>query len=192
LVALFTAPRRMILRKPPDRNALRSDWLRASTRLSDSFIAETAAWPWRSSGTKPAPSRRRAVIPCVPGGLLRMTTSFGIRDGILARDASNNSPCPLPATPAIARISPEHTSATRLERHGEGRPPAPLRLEISSCTAPLLPAIGMGDAGTSLPTIMRASEAGVSSRGNAGASDLAVAQHGGAIADAFAPLPSRC
>ena len=68
-----------------------------------------APWPSRSSGTKAAPSRRRPVIDRLPASLPRMRTVPASACIASPDTASKNSPCPLPATPAMPITSPART-----------------------------------------------------------------------------------
>ncbi len=148
----------------------------------------TAAWPWRSSGTKPAPSRRRAVMPCGPTGFradrdrvrssdwilsrkrveefaLAIAGNAGDRQDLAGLDRQGRRPCS--GTAKGVRVRQPKDCATRAAR----RP---------CCCGPVCVTVG---------DVAADHHAGERSRRLlpriAGARDLAVAQHGGAVTDAL-------
>src|SRR5579883_3169365 len=81
------------------------------TILSESVKSGAAAWPLRSSGTKPAFKARRTAMPIAPTGEPSITMAFGSRASVSPESAAKNSDWPLPATPATPKISPPFTAA---------------------------------------------------------------------------------
>ena len=83
---------------------------RVRSAFSVSDMSGTAAWPLRSSGTQHRPRRRRPPAPMRP---TRRSVDAPCRRCATRRSpesACNSSFWPLPATPAMPRISPRRTS----------------------------------------------------------------------------------
>ena len=101
-----------------------------STAFSASEKPGTAPCPFRSSGTAASPSRRRSPIPSAPIGLPSSRIAAAA-PGVSPESASTSSFCPLPATPAIPRISPARTEK-RTSFSATSKSPAPFRLRPST------------------------------------------------------------
>ena len=69
----------------------------------------------RRSGA--APRRRRALMSCRPTAAPSTTIASAVAAVVSPESAAKNSACPLPATPAIPRISPPRT-VRRMSRSG--------------------------------------------------------------------------
>ena len=82
-----------------------------SSAFSESFMRGAVPWPSRSSGTKAAPSRRRSLTDRCPTAAPSIDDGVGIVGDARSPDsAEKSSSWPLPATPAMPRISPPCTS----------------------------------------------------------------------------------
>ena len=81
-----------------------------SSAFSDSFMRGAVPWPSRSSGTKAAPSLRRCGDREMAGGDAVDHHGAGLLASRSPDSAANNSSWPLPATPAMPRISPPFNS----------------------------------------------------------------------------------
>ncbi|CRQ32419.1 hypothetical protein PAERUG_E16_London_17_VIM_2_04_14_00309 [Pseudomonas aeruginosa] len=103
------------LRRRTNPRFTRPCWKAVSSALSARLISGTAPCPSRSAGTKAWPARRRAsgarCAPAQPPRRMRSAWARGRRTSPLSR--ASNSSWPLPATPAIPRISPLRTSRSR-------------------------------------------------------------------------------
>ena len=157
------------LTKPPLTIA-RSLVCRVRSTFSESAKPGAALCPSRSSGTKAAPSRRRAVTPSRPQGVPAMPTAPGAGARRSPERASNSSDCPFPATPAIATTSPARTSSDNDRRATPNGPSAGrVRSATASITGPSPACASVLTVWTSAPTISRAREAAVSAWGSTSA-----------------------
>ncbi len=137
-----------------------------SRAFSDSLIRGAVPWPSRSSGTKAAPRRRRAVTDRAPAASPSMMTLSECSDKRSPDSAENNSSWPLPATPAMPRISPPLTSTEMFRRCTPcGSSGSIDRSLIKSRGRVAVRPDAAFTSPMSAPTIMRASEAAVSSCG---------------------------
>ena len=161
-------PWRISPKTPPPRKARRSDWLRARMRLSDSDSAETAAWPWRSSGTKPAPINLRALMPRVPTRPIRDQNDIVGGNRIFSGQRIEQFALPIARNAGDCQhFAGMHFQTDILQGHSErrsGRRSQMSGLKFHPRLLPLVPSALT--CAISLPTIMRASEAGVSRRGS--------------------------
>ena len=165
--AAAMAPDRTMPAAP--RNALRSVVWRDSSRFSESFMRGAAPWPRRSSGTNAAPSSRRPEMPRWPASLPRMRIEPASCCRASPEIASNSSPWPLPATPAMPITSPALTSRLMFFsgiENGVAGLRSSLRISSEAACDDEASTGGRTTEWISLPTIMRASEAAVSWRGS--------------------------
>ena len=86
--------------------AAKSPSVPVSSAFSVSDNSATALRPNRSSGTAARPARRRAAAPFRPTGTPASVTSSARGASRSPVSAASNAFCPLPATPAMPRISP--------------------------------------------------------------------------------------
>ena len=171
------------LTKPP-LTIVRSLVCRVRSTFSESTKPGTALCPSRSSGTKAAPSRRRAVTPFRPHGAPAMLTAPGAGARRSPERASKSSDCPFPATPAIATISPARTSSDTDRRATPNGPLAGrVRSATASITGPSPACASVLTVWTSAPTISRAREAAVSALGVDVGDDPAEAQDRRVVAE---------
>ena len=158
------------------------------SRFSDSFMRGAAPWPSRSSGTKAAPSMRRPVIDSLPASLPRMRIVPASSCMASPETASKNSPCPLPATPAMPMTSPARTLSDDVAQRDRER-----RRRLAAKSADLEQRLGLVHAldrlahdGLHLVADHHAGERGRRLLARIAMADhLAVAQHGGAVAHAL-------
>ncbi len=148
-------------------------WRPLSTVFSTSDMSGTAPWPLRSSGTQHRPRRRLPPAPTRPTSRSSISTMPALATRRSPESASNSSFWPLPATPAMPKISPRRTSnETSLSVVPNGPAAGRSRFRAVSRGAPPLPPLRRESVLTSAPIISCAMLLAVSALGSQVATTL--------------------